>query len=71
MPIQKARFRRVLPPFHRPVHFTVDEARRAVRVVMERHGINPVEMERRARASAWEEETEGGPAADADHFGAF
>jgi hypothetical protein len=58
MPTKKKQFRKVLPPFHRPVHFTVDEARRAVRVVMERHGIDPREMERLAEASAWEDEAE-------------
>ncbi|HEU4451999.1 MAG TPA: hypothetical protein VFR81_03030 [Longimicrobium sp.] len=58
MPTKKKRFREVLPPFHPPVHFTLDEARRAVRTVMQRHGIDPVAMEREAEASAWADEAE-------------
>jgi hypothetical protein len=56
MPAKQKPFRTVPRPFHPPVHFTLEEARRAVRTVMARHGIDPVEMERLAEASAREEE---------------
>lgn len=56
MPAKKKPFRTVPQPFHPPVHFTIEEARRAVRAVMARHGIDPVEMERLAEASGREEE---------------
>jgi len=56
MPAKKKPFRKVLPPLHPPVHFTMEEARRAVREVMAKMGYDPVEMERLAEASAYEEE---------------
>ena len=56
MPAKKKPFRKVLPPPFPPTHFTLDEARGAVREVMAEMGYDPVEMERLAEASAYEEE---------------
>lgn len=56
MPATRKPFRTIPQPLHPPVHFTMEEARRAVRAVMERYGYDPVEMERLAEVSGREEE---------------
>ena len=59
MPARKKKPFRTLPPLpYSPKNFTIEEARRAVREVMARHGYDPVEMERWAEASGREEDGE-------------